>query len=121
MSEPTILTREDVTKKDRNSKVVDIPEWGGAVRIRGMSTREIIAHNKGELIETEDGTEAAAMLVVLFTVEPEFKCVDEVLDMEYRGLLSLANEIMDHAGLTTDIDEVEGNSEETASDDSAAD
>ena len=41
MNQPTYLTRDAILgAKDIHTEEVDVPEWGGVVRVRGMSGRE---------------------------------------------------------------------------------
>lgn len=58
MGRTRILTREDIlARDDRRYEVVEVPEWGGSVRIRTLSARErdefeeSILRRRGQAVE----------------------------------------------------------------------
>lgn len=124
-----MLTKEDIkrTCEDRShyeTTVVQVPAWGGAVRIRSMGGDEV--KKALSLTDEEDIVKTMpvrqAEYVAACCIEPAFDDVDEVLGMPYRGIRQLFKEIQRFTGAggrdedePTLVDEAEGNSEATAS------
>lgn len=53
----TLLSRDAIlTVDDRKYEEVDVPEWGGKVRIRSLTGREFDDFQTSILIEKKDGT-----------------------------------------------------------------
>lgn len=77
-SAPKMLTRDDIFRAvDVHTEVVDVPEWGGAVTVRGMTGRErdqyeqsmLVADKKGSL--KPDMTDARARIVVACAIDAD--------------------------------------------------
>ena len=76
----TLLTREAIiAAADITDEIVEVPEWGGAVKVRGMSVAdrtallEKIIDEKTEKIDQEKATLVAFIVGV---VEPKFTEAD---------------------------------------------
>lgn len=69
-----MLSIEDILAvDDRPTEVVDIPEWGGAVRIRGLSMEEVHGMRKKATVGMVIDEDLLSRLSVLATVvEPKF-------------------------------------------------
>ena len=55
----TYLTREQIlSARDIKTEMVDVPQWGGAVLVRGLSGEEREAFEKASMVETPSGNRA---------------------------------------------------------------
>lgn len=129
---PKLLSREDIFRVvDVHTEVVDVPEWGGAVTVRGMTGRErdryeqsmLVADKKGTL--KPDMTDARARLVVACAVDEAGNAIftkDDVLLLTMKSAAALdrvASVAQVLSGISDkDLGELLGNSEGDQSDDS---
>jgi len=97
---PKLLSRDDIFRVvDVHTEIVDVPEWGGAVKVRGMTGRErdqyeqsmLVADKKGTL--KPDMTDARARLVVACAVNedgsPLFADKGDVLMLSMKSAAAL--------------------------------
>lgn len=118
----TILGAKDITTED-----VAVPEWGGTVRVRGLTGLErdefeaTLLDQKGKKAKV-DMRNARARLVSLATIDESGKRIFSSEHVVILGTKSAAalNRVYDVAarlsGISdTDMDELSGNSEATAS------
>lgn len=144
-----LLTRDAVlAAKDFTTKDVDVPEWGGMLRVRGLSGRERSALEKmfGLGKETGNVTRPVAFnprdpanageptwlnwrmwLIAVATVDENMGAVFTPTDIEALGRRSaapldrLANAVMELSGLSEkERREMEGNSGATTIDDGSS-
>jgi len=107
-----ILTAEEIwAAKDIEERTVEVPQWGGAVRIRTLSQKQ-----SGELRrrasrtnpvtkQSEIDNEALeAMLFVEGVIEPKFTMVDygRLMDKSMAAVSTVLRAIMDASGLSSD-------------------
>ena len=75
-----ILTREEIMNlDDLPVEVVEVPEWGGEVKVRGMSAEERVRWAdkvKGEDGKNIDVEKAGYYAIVVGVVEPKFDETD---------------------------------------------
>lgn len=128
------LTREAVQNAAATFETddIEVPAWGVVVEVRSLSGAEVQRVNK--MIESGefDKDPFAVMVQVVADCAEPFETIEEVLDLDFRGILQLARGIMKYSGMSLfgggDIDaddledaareifdEVEGNSETTPS------
>lgn len=79
VEQPHMLTREEIlaSKDVETTEIVPIPEWGGAVKVRGLSLNEVskivsLSTRKGQL----DQIGSAVLTFVRGVVEPKFTDMD---------------------------------------------
>ncbi len=126
------LSREDILKvDDLEVRDVDVPEWGGTVRVRAMSGTDRDAYDASRMERREDGTFVAtlensrAKLVARSVVDDNGVLLFSEVDVVALGrksavalgrVFELAAELSGLAG----GDEVAGNSEAATSGDSGS-
>lgn len=132
-----LLTRDEILRaKDITTERMDVPEWGGEVIVIGLTGRErddfeaSITRKKGKKTDV-NYTNMRARLVSLSLVDEEGRRMFSPEDISTLGQKSAAalDRIFDVArrlsGLSTedvaDLEEAEGNSETTTSEDSPSD
>jgi len=130
---PKMLSRDDIFRVvDVHTEIVDVPEWGGAVTVRGMTGRErdryeqsmLIADKKGTL--KPDMTDARARLVAACAVDgdgnPLFTDKNDVMLLTMKSAAALdrvAAVAQVLSGISDkDLGDLLGNSESDQSDDS---
>jgi 2,4-dienoyl-CoA reductase-like NADH-dependent reductase (Old Yellow Enzyme family) len=68
-AEPRLLTEEDILAVDDiETEVVPVPEWGGSVRLRGLSLDEVLEARKGA---TGDTAAMSVRLLAAAFAEPK--------------------------------------------------
>lgn len=68
LSADAILANDDLQES-----VMDIPEWGGKIRVRGLSVHDVNESNRLSLVAGEvDPEKVTCMTVVFGCVEPKF-------------------------------------------------
>jgi hypothetical protein len=133
MGESKFLTAEQILRaKDQQFRTVEVPEWGGAVRIRGLSGSERDAYEQSLLREkggnqTLNFRNARAKLVALCAVDAEGNRLftdEHVLELGRKSALAVERVYRvarDLAGLTNeDLDELTKNSDGAPSDGSTS-
>ena len=118
------LSREDILKvDDLEVRDVDVPEWGGTVRVRALSGTDRDAYDASRMERREDGTFVAtlensrAKLVARSVVDDNGVLLFSDVDVVALGrVFELAAEL---SGLASG-DEVAGNSEAATSGDSGS-
>ena len=96
MAEIKVLSREDILKaEDRRIEVVEVPEWGGSVRVRSMTGAERDQF-EGEVLDIRRGgvelkrANFRARLVVRTVVGDDDKPMFSPGDLEALGAKSAA-------------------------------
>ena len=125
MVEKKLLGREDVLKADDNmEEYVEVPQWGGTVKVKGLTGNERDRYEASLVKGTGRNREvtmkaARAKLVVLGTIDEEGKQVFNSKDVAALGKKSakalnrVANAIQRLSGLTAeDMEELTGNSDD---------
>lgn len=114
-----IVTIEDI-KKAGSGKAVEIPGWGGEIRIKKATPA--IRKRMNDL-DIEDMTLGLykAHLVFECTVEPDFDSVETVAECPDDGVSEAFEAICIHSGFERTVDEAEKNSETTPDDNSSSD
>lgn len=111
-----ILTREKILEaQDIQTAIVDVPEWGGSLKVKGLTVGELnhiikLSTRKGEL----DTMTSAIFTFVRGVEDPKFTDLD-VDDLKKKSavVLRVVKEINRLSGITEDpsaaIDEAEKN------------
>ncbi len=107
------LTREQVlAADDLRTEWVDVPEWGGALKVRGLSVAEVnhivnLSTRKGKL----ETMQSALFTFVRGVVEPHFDDADiDDLKKKSAVVLRVVKEINRVSGITdTALDDAEKN------------
>jgi hypothetical protein len=125
-----LLSADDIFKKDDTIfEVVDVPEWGGEVRLRSLTGQERDKFEAGMMGDgkTMNMKNIRAKLVVMAAVDEAGKQLfapnhDAALGKKSAaGLSRLYNVAARLSGLTKeDLEEIAGNSESDQSDDSGS-
>ena len=131
MAEKKLLGREDVLKTDDSmTEYVEVDEWGGTVKVKGLTGNERDRYESSLVKGTGRNREvtmkaARAKLVVLGTIDEEGKQVFNSKDVAALGKKSakalnrVANAIQKLSGLTADdMEELTGNSDDGQNEDS---
>jgi hypothetical protein len=73
-----VLSREQVLEAvDLTEETVDVPEWGGAVKVRGFSKGEQMEMRKEATVDTKIDTDRLEILMFVHGVsEPKFTADD---------------------------------------------
>lgn len=112
---PHILSVEDIDNaSDIKEEIVEVSEWGGAVKVRGLTrdeTRELFAEIASNVVADEDGNLPIAnqmdyqvALIVRGAIEPELTA--EVLGRRAQsGVKQLSDEIAVLSGLSDEAAE----------------
>jgi hypothetical protein len=80
-----MLTRDAIlAAKDFDYKDVDVPEWGGSVRIRGLSAKERDGF-EASLAKSQDLSNIRSRLVVLAVIDEDGERVFTDADAEKLG------------------------------------
>lgn len=109
----TYLSRDDIFKvEDRETRDVDVPEWGGIVRVRALSGAERDQYDTSRMERLKDGTyvptlaNSRAKLVALSIVDEDGNKLFTEHDIGRLGLKSaaaltrVADVAMELSGLT---------------------
>jgi hypothetical protein len=106
---PRILTKDDIwAAKDIEERTVNVPPWGGAVRIRTFSKLQADDMRKRAMVKDRFGKEVTspdnleALLFCEGVIEPHFD-VEEYGEIEKKSAVAVAlilRAIMDASGLT---------------------
>lgn len=126
------LTRDDVLRaKDVHTEVVDVPEWGGSLTVRGMTGRERDKYEQSMLQPDKKGvykpnmTDARARIVAICAVDDDGKAIfspEDVLILSTKSAAALdrvSSVCSVLSGISDkDLDDLLGNSESDQSDDS---
>lgn len=125
LSKESILAAQDIATKD-----VEVPEWGGSVRVRALTGTERDAFEqetvkrKGKDVET-NLRNIRARLVVLAVVDDTgarmfgYKDIEALGNKSAKALDRLFSVAMELSGISdADVDELAKNSESDQSDDS---
>lgn len=135
-SGPKMLTRDDILRAvDQHTEVVDVPEWGGSLRVRGLNGRErdryeqamLVADKKGNI--KPDMTDARARLVAASAINEDgsamFSSKDDVMMLTMKSAAALdrvSSVCQVLSGLSDkDLDDLLGNSDGDPSDGSTSD
>lgn len=132
LSKKQILEADDIPIDD-----LEVPEWGGMIRMRGLTGEQrddyettIMQQNEeGQWSSTKEALQnARAKLVVLTIIDAEGKLVFDQKDVEALGKKSAValnrvwNKARELSGLVEgDLEKLVGNSEADQSDDSSSD
>lgn len=133
-STPVLLSRERILNaKDDRIEIVDVPEWGGKVGVRGITGRErdqfeasMTSQKKGDV--TLNLRNVRSKLVILAACDNEGRAIftdDDILALGAKSAAALERVFavaQRLAGMTKgDIEELAGNSETVPSDGSTSD
>lgn len=104
---PTLLSAEAVLEKnDLAERVVEVPEWGGAVKIRALSKRVYNDIQKASTVNGEiDELKFEMNLLVNGIAEPQFT-LDQAGQLQEKSVGAVdrvVTEIMEISGLTTRV------------------
>ena len=130
-----LLTRDDIlSAKDLKHEDVDVPEWGGTVRVRGLKGVERDEFESSIVVTNPDGTtrvESKAMrarlcsLTVVGENDVRLFTADDVAALGQKSAAALERVFdvaMKLAGMSKDeVDKLGKDSEETPADDSSSD
>lgn len=88
----SLLSKEDILKADdRETRDVDVPEWGGVVRVRELSGTDRDAYDASRMVEGPDGKfhpdfgNSRAKLVALSVVDEDGNLLFNELDVGRLG------------------------------------
>lgn len=105
--EPKILSVSDILDAaDLAEEVVEIPEWGGAVRVRALTLEEQLAISKAATVNGEADVERAGLLSLLHSiVEPKFSEEHLVLlgKKNGRAVLRVLKVVQRLSGLSEEV------------------
>lgn len=104
------LTREQVMDvNDIQIETLDVPEWGGSIKIRGLSVGEVshivrLSTRKGVM----DTMQSAMYTFIRGVVEPKFADID-IDDLKKKSalVLRIVKDINRLSGISTDEDVVD--------------
>ena len=108
-SKTRILSADDIwAAKDIEEREVDVPQWGGAVRIKTFSKKQAEAMRKRATVKDRVGNESldnAMLEALLFTegvIEPKFALddYDRVQEKSAVAVGTVLKAIMDASGLS---------------------
>jgi hypothetical protein len=128
----TYLSKEDIFKRELPQRDVEVPEWGGIVRVRALSGSDRDEYDASMLRAQPDGTVlrvpgSRAKLVSLAVVKDNGDPMFNVGDIGRLGLQAataldrVVNAVVELSGLTdTAVEELEGNSDAAPSGDSGS-
>ena len=117
-----MLTKDQILEsKDVEEKIVEVPEWGGSVKVRGISLAKRIAMLNGALDSITGKIDTEKMLLLTFiecVIEPKFTVMDYVAlkEKSATAMDKVINAINAASGQATTEEELEvnkKNSEET--------
>jgi hypothetical protein len=101
VSDIKVLSAGDIaTALDRTEELYDVPEWGGAVKLRPLSLAQRDELTKKSTVNGQtDGATIVRLLVVYGVVEPVL--TDDILkEKAYAVVDRIAKKIMELNGLT---------------------
>jgi hypothetical protein len=107
---PHILSADEIfAAKDIEERTVDVPQWGGAVRIRTFSKRQATDMSKRATVkdrhtgkESVDNDRLEALLFAEGIIEPKFT-VDDYEQLQEKSAVAISvilRAIMDASGLS---------------------
>lgn len=118
MTENKILTADEIiAADDDNYNVVEVPEWGGSIRIRGLTAGEAINFQQ-QISNSKAKNEVLVRMVAMVAVDEEgnriFKGKEQLEALKKKNIrpfLRIQDAFLEMNGLgdEKDIDEVEGN------------
>ena len=129
-----MLTRDDIFRaSDVHTEIVDVPEWGGAIKVRGMTGRERDRYEQSMLVPDKKGTlkpnmtDARARLVAVCAVDDDGNPIfspDDVLMLSTKSAAAL-DRVSSVASVLSgisdrDLETLLGNSDSDQSDDSTS-
>lgn len=102
---PTILSVEAVLEQDdRKELVIDVPEWGGAVKIRALTKRAYTDIQKASTVDGQiDDLKFEMNLLLHGIAEPQFT-EDQLGQLQEKSVGAIDRivvEVMEISGLTT--------------------
>lgn len=118
-----LLTKDAVLAvDDRPSRIVDVPEWGGAVRVRALSAWEQSQYTEAIMTMTTDhkgrvqtkinpvGADVllASMGIVDENGKPMFS-KNELKDRSQRAIARVCEAIRELSGMNVEVEEAKGN------------
>jgi len=91
----SLLSKEDILKQPLKTEEVEIPEWGGTVRVRELTAKERL-----ELSSSSDGAEGPAKVKTYLSLTVSMGLVDNKGNRLFNG--EEMNALLDSSALVID-------------------